>query len=190
VTSDERHNGKTIDFAVLFGSGIKTIAQGMKGATEKEAYRVYREWHKQFPGWKKYVELVTEQVIDRGYVENLFGRRRRLMILEPASPEGAASIRKALNSPIQGGLSDYIMLCGYNAWKRVKEFYPKVLFVAQVHDSYVLDMPRRYMEPVAKILKKEFEHPDTSEFEFKFKVPMKIDIKVGPNWKEMEDYAC
>lgn len=190
VTADERHNGKTIDFAVLFGSGIKTIAQSMKGATEKEAYRVIREWHKQFPGWKKHVEKVTDFVIEHGYVRNLFGRYRRLLILEPDSPDGQASIRKAVNSPIQGGLSDYILLAGYNAWKRIKAKYPEVLFVLQVHDSWVLDMPKRYIPTIAKILKEEFENVDTSEFGFKFKVPMKIDIKVGPNWKEMEDYAC
>lgn len=190
VTDTERHNGKTIDFAVLFGSGIKTIAQGMKGATEKEAYQLIRGWHKQFPGWKKHVERVTEFVIEHGYVRNLFGRYRRLAILEPDSPEGQASIRKAVNSPIQGGLSDYILLAGYNAWKRIKAKYPEVLFVLQVHDSWVLDMPKRYIPTIARILKEEFENVDTSEFGFKFKVPMKIDIKIGPNWKEMEDYAC
>lgn len=188
ITDTERHNGKTIDFAVLFGSGIKTIAQGMKGATEKEAYQLVRGWHKQFPGWKEHTNRVAEFVVEHGYVTNLFGRYRRLIVMEPESPEGQAQIRKAINSPIQGGLSDYIMLCGYNAWKRIKAECPQVLFVLQVHDSYVLDMPKRYIPKVASILREEFEHVNTSEFGFKFKVPMKIDIKVGPNWKEMEDY--
>jgi DNA polymerase-1 len=189
VTDIERHNGKTIDFAVLYGSGIKTIAQGMKGATEKEAYQLIRGWHKQFPGWKEYVKKVTAFVIEHGYVRDLFGRYRRLVILEPDSPEGQSSIRKAVNSPIQGGLSNYILLAGYNAWVRIKRKYPEVLFVLQVHDSWVLDMPKRYIPTIARILKEEFENVNTSEFGFKFKVPMKIDIKIGPNWKEMEDYA-
>lgn len=188
VVDNERHNGKTINFAVLFGSGVRTIAQSMKGATKQEAGKIVREWHKQFPGWKQHVANVTEFVIKHGYVENLFSRRRRLIIMEPDSPEGQAAIRKAVNSPIQGGLSDYILLAGYNAWIKITKLYPLVKFVLQVHDSYVLDMPRNYMSPVAKILREEFEHVNTSEFGFKFKVPMKVDIKVGPNWKEMVDY--
>lgn len=193
VKEEERYNAKQINFAVLYGSGAKTTAQEMKGLSVKDAYRFIHQWHKKFPRWKEHVKEVEEFVIANHYVRNIFGRYRRLLILDHQSPEGMTLLRQAVNAPIQGGLADYNRLCGVNTWRRIeREIQSKhmPLFVAEVHDAWLLDIPKELVQPVAQIIKEEFENVDTSKFGFEFKVPMKVEIKVGNNWKEMEKYEA
>jgi DNA polymerase-1 len=188
ITEEEGYNAKQVDFAVFYGTGIRTLAQEMKGVSEREAARFYQAWHKTFPYWNKYVHSVHEFVIEHGYVRSIFGRKRRLTILDPTSKLGMSQLRQAVNSPIQGGLSDYNKLCGYNLWRRLKKEFPLTLIIGEVHDSYMLDSPsEREAMKIASIIRKEFEDVDTSKFGFKFKVPMKIDIKIGYNWRDMEE---
>lgn len=189
VTEDERYNTKQVNFLVLYGGGAQTAAQEMKSLTISKALEFIDMWHKTFPGWKKHAEEVRKFVLDNGYVVNSFGRRRRLHILNPNTKEGMTILRKALNSPIQGGLADYNKLCGVALWKRIDNADMESKLIGEVHDAWMLDVPDNEIDKVAEMAIEEFENPNTERFGFKFKVPMKIDIKVGSNWKDMEDYA-
>lgn len=201
VTDDERFSAKTVNFLILFGGGARTLAQALnkeakatKGKTVsiQEASKILHVWNRQFPGWNDYKHETEAFVIDNNYVRNIFGRYRHLFILDPTTSEGQSQLRSAVNSPIQGGLSDYNKLCGYNIWRRIKsnKKLSKALFIMEVHDQYLLDMPEDLIPLVAPIIKEEYENVDTSEFGFKFKVPMRVEIKTGTNWKEMKAYEA
>ena len=56
--------------------------------------------------------------------------------------------------------------------------YPKLLL--QVHDELVFEVPSGEVKKFAAEVKKTMENV------FKLIVPLKVDIKVGKNWKEME----
>jgi len=185
ISEDERYNTKQMNFAVLYGAGAKTTAQEMKG-TEKQGYQLISRWHKTFPRWEEYVREVETFVINNHYVRNLFGRYRNILIIDPESREGMTSLRKAVNAPIQGGLSDLNKLCGYNIWRKLQG--TSTLFIMETHDSWKLDMLKEDVPFVARIGKEEYENVNTQEFGFKFKVPMKVDFKVGPNARELEPY--
>lgn len=191
VTEEERYGTKQCNFAKMYGSGVKTLAQEM-GKSEEEALAFIRMWDRTFPDWQVWVDETEKFVIENHYVRNPFGRYRHLFIPDPDSYEAKVMLRQAINSPIQGGLHDYNKVCGYKLWKwlEAKSLNKKSLIVAEVHDSYLLDnQSERVAMEVAKYVKDIFENPDLSEFGIKLKVPMKVDIKIGPNWKEMEDYA-
>jgi len=190
VTEEQRYNTKQVNFGVLYGMGIRTAAQEMKGVSQGEAYRFIKYWHNTFPRWSEYVHEQEKFVIENHYVRNLLGRYRRLFILDPTTPEGMTALRKAINSPIQGGLSDYNKLCGYTIWKRIKAkgLSKECKVIGEVHDSWIYDMRKKHISVMAKIITDVFENIDTSEFNFKFNVSMKVDIKIGKNWKEMEPY--
>lgn len=188
VTPDQRFNAKTVNFAILYGTGIKTLAQSMKGVTEKEATSFIRAWHKRFTGWKPYVDSVHQFVIEYGYVRNIFNRKYRIVVLEPQSTEGFAQLRQAVNYPIQGGLGDFNKLAGLCVYRKIKKIVPAALITGEVHDQYIYDFPNEKAAlRCVPIIKEIYENVDTSRFGFKMKVPMKVDVKIGPNWRNMEE---
>lgn len=189
VTEDERFNYKTINFAILFGSGIPTIHHNMKGASLDDAYRLVALWHKTFPRVKEAIDEIQRYVIANHSITNLFGRIYHLFVLDPNTDEGQYKLRKAVNSPIQGSLSDYNKLCGYTLWNRLNKFNREALMIGEVHDAWNLDIHKRHIKTIVPIIREVFENPDTSKFGFKFKVPMKVDIKIGPNWGDMEEIS-
>lgn len=188
VTDDQRYCAKQCNFAKLFGSGVKTIAQEMQkyGISYNDALHFVRAWEKKFSGWKRHVERRERDIIDNNYIRNLFGRYRNLFILDADSDEGRKQLRIGINAEIQGSLSDFNKLCGYRIWKRTKGLG---LFILEVHDQWLMDVrSEKYIPEIVGIVKEEYEQCDTSEFGFKFKVPMLVDNKVGPNWKDMEEW--
>ena len=191
VTEDERYNTKQLNFLVLYEGGVNMILQEFKGMTREGGERFYNKWHDTFPGWKKHVAEMHKFIIDNHYIKSIFGRYRHLFVVDPKSEEGRKQLRVGINAQIQGALKDYMRLCGTRAWNkiRVEGLADHVLFINDTHDSYLLDTrDMGYAKQAIEILRKEFEEPDTSAFSFTFKVPMKVEIKVGPNWKEMEVY--
>jgi len=194
VTEDQRYAVKQVNFLIFYGGGVKTMQQEISSETsisEGEAYNFIHKWNREFPGiakWKKEVEIF---IVKNHYIRNLFGRYRHLFIIDPDSEEGKKQLRQGINAPIQGGLADYNRLCGTKLWRRLQKegLDKKCLIIAAVHDQFLFDCKNRKIAERAMLIgKEEFENVDTSEFGFKFKIPMKVEIKIGINWKEMEVY--
>lgn len=193
VSSEERKRAKTVNFGILYGAGAwKMSRTEIEGKplfkSESQAKEFIHLWKSNFPDWVHYEKEITKQVIETGEVRNLVGRIRHLLIIDPDSDNGRRAIRQAINSPIQGGVSDYTLHCGYQAWRRLRHL-KRVHFVAQVHDAWDIDMHEDHVDEVVKVMKEEFENPDLSRYGIKLRVPMVIDAAIGPNWKEVEKYA-
>jgi DNA polymerase-1 len=195
ISDDERFNAKTVNFLIFYGGGAKTMAQGMKGVTQQQAIDFIRRWHEEFPRVREHFKEVEAFVIEHHYVRNPFGRYRHLLILDPESDDGRTQIRQAINSPIQGGLTDYSKLCGVTLWRRLqKEKLDKdCLIIGETHDEWKLDFrDERTVGIVYPIIKEVFEHESLElmekQFGIKLKVPMQVEVKVGYNLYEMEEW--
>lgn len=187
ITEEERFNAKTVNFLILYGGGVKVLAQAIKKDIEIAA-KLLRSWNKQFPEWKRYVHATEEYIINNHHVRNLAGRYRRIFILDPTTDEGRSALRQGVNAKIQGGLSDYVMDCGVRVANRIKLVSHDIKVIGQVYDSWQYDMPKVYAPQVASIIREEFENDYLKRFDVKLRVPMRVDIKIGTNWKEMEEY--
>jgi DNA polymerase-1 len=189
VTEEERYRYKQANFSIGFGSGVAVAANEMETDIET-ARRVMDNWNRSYPEWKEHVSRMEDFVIENHYIRNLFGRYRHLFILDPNTEEGKRAIRQAVNSDIQGSLADYNKLCGVAVWKRIRkeELDNEILIIGEVHDSYWFDLRKKHRGILFEIIKDAYENPDTSEFGFQFKVPMKVDVKYGPNLQEMKEW--
>jgi DNA polymerase-1 len=188
VTPQERKRAKTVNFGILYGTQKWTLAEKM-GMTVRAAGRFIEEWKGVFSDWPPYEKAVRKEVLEKGYVVSPFSRRRRLPIIDPSSSQGKEALRQAINSPIQGGVCDLTLHCGWKAWQRVKkEKLDKVHIVAQVHDAWISDCHKSQARAFDEIMKEEFHHSDLSEFGFQMKVPMVLECSAGINWKEVQPW--
>lgn len=92
-----------------------------------------------------------------------------------------------LNYPVQGLGQDLMAIARVSAYRRVDQG----LFINTVHDSIVLDISGELCDNVCRILDQVFKDiPKNFErlFGVEFNLPMKAEIKYGPNWAEMEKW--
>lgn len=88
--------------------------------------------------------------------------------------------RAALNAPIQGSAADIIKLAMLNLYKEIVAQRLKSRIVLQVHDELLLDCPRDEIKLLIPVVRKVMEEA------FSLSVPLKVDVKVGSNWFQME----
>lgn len=72
-----RSSVKGLLLGILYGMGAQSIAITIKGTIE-EAQKIIDDFYKEFPKVKRWIDKTNEDAKVYGYVEDLWGRRRRL----------------------------------------------------------------------------------------------------------------
>jgi DNA polymerase I len=180
VDAEARRLAKVINFGIIYGMGPQRLA-GELGISLKEASDYIKRYFERLPGVHTYLEQSLAQARERGWVATMYGRRRYLPELN--SPQGGARAqaeRIAVNTPLQGTAADLIKLAMIRLNAAIKEQKWSARMVLQVHDELLLELPHGEREPVAEAARREMEAVA------ELRVPLKVDLKWGPNWAELE----
>jgi DNA polymerase-1 len=89
--------------------------------------------------------------------------------------------RQAVNTPIQGSASDMIKLAMVDIHGRLRAGLMKSQMILQIHDELLFDVPVDEVPELVRLAK------DRMENVLKLDVPVKVDVKKGKNWLEMEE---
>jgi len=180
VTKEMRRKAKTINFGVLYGMGPYGLSQ-RTGVPMDEAKDFIDKYFAKFSGVQKYIEEIKEFALKKGYVETMFGRKRYLPEVNSGVPQiRAAAEREAINMPVQGTAADLIKMAMIEVHKELKKISPKTKILLQVHDELVFEVPENELKKATKIIDEKMEKVH------KFCVPLKVDIEVGDNWRDLE----
>ncbi len=196
INSDERRVGKTINFGVIYGMGIKKFARST-GVSTPEAKEFLIKYKERYSKIFKYLELQERLALSKGYVETIFGRKREFKFdknglgrlkgkdpyeidLQSARRAGmeAQSLRAAANAPIQGSSADIIKVAMIQLNKKFIEMNIQAKMLLQVHDELLFEVEPDALQVTTKLIK------DTMENCVKLKVPLLVDIGIGDNWME------
>ncbi|MBN2289573.1 MAG: DNA polymerase I, partial [Candidatus Glassbacteria bacterium] len=77
VGPEHRSRAKTINFGVLYGMGAHRLSNELK-IPFAEARKFIEDYFDRFPRIREYIETVTAQARERGWVSTILGRRRNL----------------------------------------------------------------------------------------------------------------
>src|SRR5262249_12557986 len=91
----------------------------------------------------------------------------------------AQAERIAINTPIQGTAADLIKLAMIRVDGAIKENAWAARIVLQVHDELLLELPLHELEAVSEAARREME--GFAEL----RGPLKVELKDGPNWAEL-----
>ena len=196
INSDERRVGKTINFGVIYGMGIKKFARST-GVSTTEAKEFLIKYKERYSKIFKYLELQERLALSKGYVETIFGRKREFKFdknglgrlkgkdpyeidLQSARRAGmeAQSLRAAANAPIQGSSADIIKLAMIQLNKKFIEMNIQAKMLLQVHDELLFEVEPNSLQLTTKLIK------DIMENCVRLKVPLLVDIGIGENWME------
>ena len=162
----DRFKAKNINFSLIYDISPEGLEEKY-GIRLAEAVKLKKEWRHKYPKIVAYHAQCREDMRTRGYVENLFGRRRHL-----SNTEDAHEVRQAYNFPIQSTAVDLCYLAMLSIEKRLRKGEYHSMIVHQIHDSIVVDSPIDEVKRVTKVMEEEMLKCRTRK-----KIPLSVDIK-------------
>ncbi len=180
VTPDMRRLAKTVNFGVIYGMSDYGLEQATELSRE-EAAQFITSYFEKYPGVKQYLESTKQQARELGYVQTLLGRKRFIPeINSPNRQVREAAERMAINMPVQGTSADIIKVAMINLYREMDKRQLKSKLLLQVHDELVFEVPQEELETMCQLV---LQVMSTA---LALSVPLKVDIKTGNNWGEME----
>ncbi len=180
VTVDMRRVAKTVNFGVIYGMSDYGLEQAT-GLSREEASQFITAYFEKYPGVKKYLESTKEGARKEGYVQTILGRRRSIPEIKSQNRQvREAAERMAINMPVQGTSADIIKVAMINLDGELAKRQLTSKMLLQVHDELIFEVPQAELEEMKRLA------PEIMSTALKLRVPLKVDIKTGKNWGEME----
>ncbi len=184
VTSEMRRVAKTVNFGVIYGISAHGLATRL-GMPRGEAERFIDAYFARYPQVLHYQDDLLRKARQVGYVSTLLGRRRRFdasaIRAHSTYQQRNSAEREAINMEIQGSAADLIKLAMLAIDRRLRNEGLQARMLLTVHDELVLELPPNEVATVAGWLRQEMSNA------LELRVPLKVDVSVGPNWLETEE---
>ena len=178
VTSEQRGQAKTINFATLYGQGPFALAAQL-GISRDEAKAFIAAYFERFSGVRRYLDEMVAGAHERGYVETLLGRRRYIPELQSKNWNiKQFGERVAQNTPIQGTAADLIKkaMIDVDAALEASDWGARLLLT--VHDELLFEVPEARVPEVRDAVVRLMEGA------MELSVPIAVDVGVGKSWYE------
>jgi len=186
-----RSGAKAGNFGLIYRisvAGFMEFAANTYGVTLRmeEAENFVDKFFTTYPEIHDYHEMQVNTARQFGQVRNLLGRVRRLPLIN--SYDGmlrSQQERQAINSPIQGCLSDMMLLL----MGEIRKKRPDIWMFGNTHDSLEMYLKSETWQDDVKFVKQEAENLPLSDFGWVPKVPFVVDFEVSAtNLAEVEEY--
>ena len=88
-----------------------------------------------------------------------------------------------MNTPLQGTAADLLKLAMVKAHARLASETMQTRMILTVHDELVFEAPEAELDRAREIVRVEMEGV------FPLKVPLRVDLGSGRNWKEAKEHG-
>jgi len=184
---------KTFVFRLIYGGSAYSYANDPNFAevskSEKFWQGVIDEFYNKYKGLHKWHTKLMQEATTTKKVILPTGR---IYQFEPELRRGEKVFPRTtiLNYPVQGLGADLMTIARVSLYNRMRKLnYEKARLVNTVHDSIIIDCDRSHTDSLAKTMLNVFEDvPKNFQkmFGTEFNLPMKAEVQVGSNWKDME----
>ncbi|CAL7960513.1 DNA polymerase I [Gammaproteobacteria bacterium] len=179
LTKDERNIAKGINFGIIYGMGIKALAQKLH-VSEDAAKDYKNRYFSRYPLVKEYLWKIQKFVETYGYVKTITDRELKL-----ATGKSSDGSYKGVNYQIQGSAAEIIKLAMIDIAAWIKTCGFKIAMTMQIHDELVFEVEEKYVAVAMEEIKTCMENlAALNQFDATLKVPLIVDIKTGANWHE------
>lgn len=179
ITSEMRRQAKVINFGIIYGMGPFRLAREL-GISHKMARTYIEHYFATYAGVKEFIGETIEEARKVGKVTTLLGRHRRLPDISSKNRTAREfAERTAVNTPLQGTAADIIKLAMIQVHQALNQKGLRAKMLLQVHDELVFEVPPKELDRVQGLVRAIMEGV------YELSVPLKVDVKTGPNWAEV-----
>ena len=180
IDAEQRRRAKAVNFGIVYGLSAFGLSQQI-GIEQREAKKFIDAYFERYRGVRRFIDGVLEQTRREQRVRTLFGRARPIPDINSknANTRGFAE-RTAVNTPLQGTAADLIKLAMIHIDDDLRARRLKSRMLLQVHDELLFEAPESEVELMRELVR------DKMEKAYALKVPLLVEIGVGPNWRDVE----
>ena len=172
-THDDRQHAKRLTFGWAFGGDVYEIALNALQYEGPVAQRFAEEWDRLFFTFVSWRDAQGDLMQKQGYVESVFGRRRRFLLLSSRNIGKAKRI--AVNAPIQSAASDLTLVSATKLYEQYRKTdYAAVILL--IHDAIVMEVKDEHVNEVSEVMQQIMVSTAAEYFP---QVPFRADVKVG-----------
>ncbi len=166
---------KRINFAVVYGSGPKNLAQKLHIALQ-EARRFLDRAHQRHHTYRPLYQAIQNKALEDGYIRLWTGRCRHYN-----TDATMRATYKALSNFIQGGVAEIMRLAIMRIDVELVQT-GKADMLLQVHDQIIMETDADNKYPVMQTMREIMcDFPQ-------FDVPLKADISYGKRWGRLRKW--
>ncbi len=180
VNAEHRRRAKAVNFGIVYGLSAFGLSQQI-GIDTKEAKRFIDAYFEKYSGVREFIDRTLEQARRDQKVMTLFGRVRPIPDIHSKNfnLRGFAE-RTAVNTPLQGTAADLIKLAMIRIDAELRQRGLASRMLLQVHDELVFEVPEDEIDTMKRLVTERMENVR------ELSVPLKVDVGVGPNWRDLE----
>jgi len=180
VNAEHRRRAKAVNFGIVYGLSAFGLSQQI-GIDTKEAKRFIDAYFEKYSGVREFIDRTLEQARRDQKVATLFGRVRPIPDIHSKNfnLRGFAE-RTAVNTPLQGTAADLIKLAMIRIDAELRERKLRSRMLLQVHDELVFEVPDGEVDTMKRLVTERMEHV------YELKVPLRVEVGTGPNWRDLE----
>ena len=180
IDAEQRRRAKAVNFGIVYGLSAFGLSQQL-GIESSDAKKFIDGYFATYKGVRAFIDRTIAECKREQKVQTIFGRVRP--IADISSKNFAArgfAERTAVNTPLQGTAADLIKIAMIRLDAELQRRRLKSRMTLQVHDELVFEAPQDEVAELRSLVRKEMEevHP--------LKVPLAVEIGVGPNWRDLE----
>jgi DNA polymerase I len=181
VTEDMRRQAKVVNFGTIYGQGAGGLSRQL-GIDRQTAAKFIDSYFQTYPGIERFLVESLAECRKQGYVTTILGRRRSIEgVRAGAGRSRNLAERTAVNTIIQGSAADLMKLAMLAVFRRLQREKHPARMLLQIHDELIFEVPAGEVDYLAQLLRAEMAnvHP--------LRVPLKVDVKAGPNWADARE---
>ena len=180
IDAEHRRRAKAVNFGIVYGLSAFGLSQQL-GIDTKEAKRFIDAYFEKYSGVREFIDRTLEQARRDQKVSTLFGRVRPIPDIHSKNfnLRGFAE-RTAVNTPLQGTAADLIKLAMIRIDAELRERKLRSRMLLQVHDELVFEVAEDEVDTMKRLVTEHMEQVH------ELKVPLKVEVGVGPNWRDLE----
>ena len=172
--------------------GIKEWHDSLENEVRKNSYPTEELLQIRDPLLKKFI-TVPGMTAHKSIYTSLSGKRyvhtERGFLCRDGSVFKHWHLPDIKNYPVQGTAADIQACTQAYLFRKLLSYRNQVLMINEVHDSKIFDCKISFLPKLREILKEmidNFENIFYTYFKVRIMAPLRIDIKVGKSWGEME----
>lgn len=181
VTSDERSAAKATSFGIAYGMNEYSLSKRLKISVEK-ARAIMSRYFKRMDGLREFIDSTHRFVLDKGYVETPFGRRRYFPELKGDDEKlKERALRGSVNHKVQGCAADVLKIATVKVANFAEEKWGNdVRILLSIHDELVFEVNKTLdLKEVVLLLQSKMEMVLGG-------IRLTTEASYGDNWGEMQ----
>lgn len=175
-----RDSMKSVLLGIMYERGAKAIAEQFNKPV-RWAEQLIEDFKRAYPKIELYRLKVVHQAETKGYVNTLFGRKRRLPNMQLSNKDDwlyKEAHRQCLNAVIQGTAGDIMKKSMVELWRNEEFRRLGGRILITVHDELICEAPKENAIRCGEILSNTMKRVG----EEALGLPMKCDIEITERW--------